>query len=74
MLSPPPAGRIWLSTRPADLRKSFDGLAAFVRDGLGGDPFVSLRDALGRYREMRALLCVSDDGTRFPVAEGIRSD
>ncbi len=38
MLSLPPAVRIWLSTRPADLRKSFDGLAALVRDGLGGDP------------------------------------
>ena len=38
MLSLPPAIRIWLSTRPADLRKSFDGLAALVRDGLRGDP------------------------------------
>jgi transposase len=38
MLSLPPAVRIWLSTRPADLRKSFDGLAALVRDGLRGDP------------------------------------
>ena len=38
MLSLPPTVRIWLSTRPTDLRKSFDGLAALVRDGLGGDP------------------------------------
>ena len=38
MLSLPPTIRIWLSTRPADLRKSFDGLAALVRDGLRGDP------------------------------------
>jgi transposase len=38
MLSLPPTVRIWLSTRPADLRKSFDGLAALVRDGLRGDP------------------------------------
>jgi transposase len=38
MLSLPPTVRIWLSTRPADLRKSFDGLAALVRDGLHGDP------------------------------------
>lgn len=38
MLSLPPSVRIWLSTRPADLRKSFDGLAALVRDGLGADP------------------------------------
>ena len=38
MLSLPPTVRIWLATRPADLRKSFDGLAALVRDGLRGDP------------------------------------
>ena len=38
MLSLPPTVRIWLSTRPADLRKSFDGLAALVRDGHGGGP------------------------------------
>jgi transposase len=38
VLSLPPTVRIWLSTRPADLRKSFDGLAALVRDGLRGDP------------------------------------
>ena len=38
MLSLPPTVRIWLSTQPADLRKSFDGLAALVRDGLRGDP------------------------------------
>jgi transposase len=30
--------RIWLCAQPADLRKSFDGLAALVRDWLGGDP------------------------------------
>ena len=38
MLSLPPTVRIWLAARPADLRKSFDGLAALVRDGLRGDP------------------------------------
>lgn len=38
MLSLPPAIRIWLSAQPADLRKSFDSLAALVRDGLRGDP------------------------------------
>ncbi|MDE0532812.1 MAG: IS66 family insertion sequence element accessory protein TnpB [Albidovulum sp.] len=32
-----PEGGIWLSTRPADMRKSFDGLAALVRNELGGD-------------------------------------
>src|SRR4051794_12828936 len=38
MLSLPPTVRIWLSAQPADLRKSFDSLAALVREGLGGDP------------------------------------
>lgn len=38
MLSVPATVRIWLAAQPADLRKSFDSLAALVRDGLGGDP------------------------------------
>src|SRR6478735_112189 len=38
MLSLPPTVRIWLSAQPADLRKSFDSLAALVREGLQGDP------------------------------------
>ena len=38
MLSLPPTVRIWLAAQPADLRKSFDSLAAMVRDGLRGDP------------------------------------
>jgi transposase len=33
-----PAVPIWLCTRPADLRRGFDGLAALVRDWLGDDP------------------------------------
>jgi len=38
MLSLPPSVRIFLATQPADLRRSFDGLAALVRDFLTGDP------------------------------------
>lgn len=38
MLSLPPTIRIWLSAQPADLRKSFDSLAALAREGLQGDP------------------------------------
>ena len=30
--------RVFLSTEPADMRKSFDGLAALVEAHLGGDP------------------------------------
>jgi transposase len=30
--------RVYLYGQPADLRRSFDGLQALVRQGLGGDP------------------------------------
>jgi transposase len=35
MLSLPPSTRVFVATRPADMRKSFDGLLALVRDFLG---------------------------------------
>ncbi len=38
MLSLALPGRIFVYTRPTDMRKSFDGLAALVRDGLDADP------------------------------------
>jgi len=38
MISLPTSVRIWLATRAADLRKSFDTLAELVRQQLGGDP------------------------------------
>lgn len=38
MLSLPLPVRIFLCTEPADMRKSFDGLAQLVRDFLGADP------------------------------------
>ena len=38
MLSLPPSLRIWVCSKPADMRRSFDGLAALVREWLGGDP------------------------------------
>ena len=38
MLTLPPSVRIFVATEPVDARKSFDGLSAVVRDGLGGDP------------------------------------
>ena len=30
--------RLWLCTTPTDMRCSYDGLAALVRQGLGGNP------------------------------------
>ena len=38
MLSLPAAVRIWVATRPTDLRKSFDSLAEVVRQQLQLDP------------------------------------
>lgn len=38
MLNFPPAVRIWLATKHADMRKSFDGLAELVRQHLHDDP------------------------------------
>jgi len=38
MLSLPLPVRIFLCTQPADMRKSFDGLAQLVREFLGADP------------------------------------
>jgi transposase len=63
MLSLPPAVRIWLSAEPVDLRKSFDGLAALVREGLRGDPlsgdvFVFRNKAADRIK----LLVWEEDG------------
>jgi len=63
VLSLPPSVRIWLSAQPADLRKSFDGLAALVEQWLGGDPlsghvFVFRNKAADRVK----LLVWDDDG------------
>ena len=38
MLSLPSPIKIYLCVLPVDLRRSFDGLAAIARDGLGQDP------------------------------------
>lgn len=38
MLMWPPMVRVFLSTEPADMRRSFDGLAGIVREAMGADP------------------------------------
>jgi transposase len=38
MLSLPPSTRVFVATKPADMRRSFDGLFALVRDFIGEDP------------------------------------
>ena len=39
MLSLPPSCRIWLATRPTDMRKGMDGLLGEVRTRWDDDPF-----------------------------------
>src|SRR6516165_4936876 len=38
MLNLPASVRIFVCTQPADMRRSFDGLAQMVREFLGADP------------------------------------
>ena len=38
MLTPGTQQRMWLCTRPTDMRRSFDGLSALVRNLLGENP------------------------------------
>jgi transposase len=83
MLSLSPTVRIFLAAQPTDLRKSFDSLAAVVREGLQGDPlsgdiFVFRNKAADRIK----LLVWEEDGYaiwykrleagryRFPSAPG----
>jgi transposase len=83
MLSLPRTVRIFLAAQPTDLRKSFDSLAAVVREGLRGDPlsgdiFVFRNKAADRIK----LLVWEEDGYaiwykrleagcyRFPSAPG----
>lgn len=38
MITLPPAVKVYVATKPADLRKSFDGLAALAKDVIKQDP------------------------------------
>jgi transposase len=38
VLTLPPSTRVFVATKSADMRRSFDGLVALVREHLGGDP------------------------------------
>jgi transposase len=39
MGQPPSGTRVYLSCKPVDMRKGFDGLSAYVADALGNDPY-----------------------------------
>ena len=70
MLSVSPAQRIWLCTQATDMRRSFDGLSARVRNHLGGDPTSGEWFAfINRRRDQetfRIPFCVRD--CRIPLA------
>ena len=81
MLNFLPAVRIWLCTTPADMRKSFDGLAELVRQHLQADPLSGHLFVFRNRRSDRVKLLYWDEdgyvivykrleeGTfRFPVA------
>ncbi len=58
MLSLPPQVRVFLCTRPTDMRKSFDGLHGLVQevlrqDPLSGDLFVFLNRRRDRMKVLR---------------------
>ena len=85
MLSLPASVRIWVATRPTDLRKSFDTLAEVVRQQFGLDPLSGQLFVFTNKRADRVKLLYWDEdgyvllykrleaGTfRFPAAEGER--
>ena len=54
MLTLPPTVRLYVCTKPIDMRKSFDGLAIAARELVGGDP---LSGHLFFFFNRRADLC-----------------
>ena len=63
MLSLALPGRIFVYTRPTDMRKSFDGLAALVREHLGADPLSGhLFVFRSKRRDRLKLLYWDEDG------------
>ncbi len=61
MLSFPPAVHIWLGAQPADLRRSFDGLAEQVRQHLQADPLSGHVFVFGNKRSYRIKIFYWDE-------------
>lgn len=66
MITLPPAVRVFIATQPADLRKSFDGLAALVRDVIKEDP-LSGHLFVFRSRRAHSLKILYWDRTGFCI-------
>ena len=63
MLGGWPRGGVWLARDPADMRKSFDGLQALVRQHLGDDPLSGRWYVfINRRRTLCKVLCFEAGG------------
>ena len=63
MLSVPPGRRVWLCVQPTDMRRSFDGLSAVVRQHLGEDPSSGQWFAfINRHRTQMKILAFEEGG------------
>jgi len=62
MLSLSPERRIWLCTQPTDMRRSFDGLSAQVRNHLGEDPGSGCWFAFINRRRTQVKVLAFEDG------------
>jgi transposase len=62
MLSLPLPVRVFLCTQPADMRRSFDGLAQMVREYLGADPLSGHLFVFRSKRGDRIKLLYWEDG------------
>ncbi len=66
MFSPPLGLRLWLCCQPTDMRKSYDGLSAMVRQVLKEDPLPgALYLFINRRRTMLKALYFAGDGYRI---------
>lgn len=62
MLSLSPAVRIFLATKPADMRKSVDGLFGLVQDVLQQDPFTGFLFVFRNRKSDRVKILIWDHG------------
>ena len=70
MIHPPASVRVYLCLSPCDMRRSFDGLHALVRDHLQLDPFAGhLYLFANKRRDRLKILYWDRDGFAKPAKE-----